>query len=565
MSDRCFELALVMAGAVSGGAYQGGAMDFLVRALDAWDKARGDGASPVPGVPLPDHRVMLSGFAGTSAGSYTAAIASVALRYDFPTVADPGTEPATKSANPFFEAWVNRVHIAGLLRDRDLVKGAPLPSLLDCTDIDATVDTLLDMQPPVRTRSWVAEHLALRMTLGNLRGVPYGLALGHGSGVTHQMTLHADTADFVLAGRGSAAGRNHAGYTALPAGNSAATWQALGQAAKASAAFPFALRPRLITRPTSDYASRTWVDDGDGGSFLRCARTIAPLPGMPAQYSFMAMDGGIMNNEPLELGRALLLDSPEDFNLRSGKAATKAVVMIDPFVDPANIEDAAAPSSLVRLIMPLLNAWKAQCRFKPEDLAMAGAENIYSRFAIAPRRTPPPRPADADGDALPNPLASGGLGAFLGFFDRRFRVHDFQLGQRNTQRFLTRSLALPVENPVVAPWWTGLDQTQRQSAIAAGWAFEEDGTVYVPLIPLMPDIAAEIPEPQWPTAPAAESFRDALGFRFDRVVTAFLAESGAGFVLRTLLGGVWRFGVRGRLLDGAVTAIAHAFKKQWFR
>ena len=38
----------------------------------------------------------------------------------------------------------------------------------------------------------------------------------------------------------------------------------------------------------------------------------------------------------------------------------------------------------------------------------------------------------------------GGLGAFLGFFHREFRAHDFALGRRNMQRFLARRFSKPV-------------------------------------------------------------------------------------------------------------------------
>jgi hypothetical protein len=38
--DRTFELAVVMAGAISAGAYTAGVMDFLFEALDAYEDAK---------------------------------------------------------------------------------------------------------------------------------------------------------------------------------------------------------------------------------------------------------------------------------------------------------------------------------------------------------------------------------------------------------------------------------------------------------------------------------------------------------------------------------------------
>lgn len=50
-AEGTFELGLVMAGAVSGGAYAAGVVDFLFEALTAWEAAKQ--ADP----DVPDHRV----------------------------------------------------------------------------------------------------------------------------------------------------------------------------------------------------------------------------------------------------------------------------------------------------------------------------------------------------------------------------------------------------------------------------------------------------------------------------------------------------------------------------
>ena len=39
-TPKTFEIGLVMAGAVSAGAYTAGVVDFLIEALDTWDQAR---------------------------------------------------------------------------------------------------------------------------------------------------------------------------------------------------------------------------------------------------------------------------------------------------------------------------------------------------------------------------------------------------------------------------------------------------------------------------------------------------------------------------------------------
>ena len=43
-----FELGLVLAGAVSAGAYTAGVLDFLMEAMDAWERAKEEGDALAP-------------------------------------------------------------------------------------------------------------------------------------------------------------------------------------------------------------------------------------------------------------------------------------------------------------------------------------------------------------------------------------------------------------------------------------------------------------------------------------------------------------------------------------
>ena len=89
--DRTFELGLVMAGAISAGAYTGGVIDFLIEALDSWEAAQAaaeDGSGPV----VPRHNVEIKVMAGTSAGGMTTAIAGAALGGDIEPVRELGTQ-----------------------------------------------------------------------------------------------------------------------------------------------------------------------------------------------------------------------------------------------------------------------------------------------------------------------------------------------------------------------------------------------------------------------------------------------------------------------------------------
>ena len=69
-----FEIGLAMAGAISAGAYSGGVFDFLVQALDEWERVK---AQQLPDIP--NHQVIIKVVSGASAGATTGAIGAAAL------------------------------------------------------------------------------------------------------------------------------------------------------------------------------------------------------------------------------------------------------------------------------------------------------------------------------------------------------------------------------------------------------------------------------------------------------------------------------------------------------
>ena len=76
-SDRTFELGLVMAGAVSAGAYTAGVLDFLFEALDAYNEEK-----QKPGWDGPTHDVRIPIMSGASAGGMTSAICALHAFHD---------------------------------------------------------------------------------------------------------------------------------------------------------------------------------------------------------------------------------------------------------------------------------------------------------------------------------------------------------------------------------------------------------------------------------------------------------------------------------------------------
>lgn len=441
VGEHTFEIALVLAGAVSAGAYTAGVMDFLIEALDAWHDARAAGEA------VPKHKVKLRIVTGASAGGINGAILAATARDSFPPVR-PDADEATKLANPYYYAWVKRIDIAKFLSLDDLADDK-IESLLNCNVLDTIADELVTYpykavpagkrtDADKKTRGWLDDPFKLTLTVSNLRGVPYSMSFSGATKGGHDMLLHADTVSFGVPVFNDVPkdhfppdtrelSLNHARSKTGPA------WKAMGTTALATGAFPVGLKPRALSRSKIDYLFR-FVSIQDGGvSIARPSSDYSSSADM--SYSYLNVDGGAMNNEPFELARRYLAGSKHR-NPREAEKANRAVIMIDPFPEGPS-EGPDSEGSLVTTVKGLFRALINQARFKGSDLALIQDNAVYSRYLIAPKRSD-----DADG----RHLASGGLGAFLGFFHEDYRHHDYMLGRINCQAFLKNWFGLPQKN-----------------------------------------------------------------------------------------------------------------------
>ncbi|MBB6308530.1 hypothetical protein [Xanthobacter tagetidis] len=536
-----FRIGLVMAGAVSAGAYTAGVVDFLLEALDAIEDVRAGldrsdlkaGFDDETELVAPPYRAEIGAMSGTSAGAMVTAITTAVLNTRIPPVTGE-TTPGETTGNPLYDCWVEQIHIDKLLSTDDLEGDSPLRSILNSKPLDAIVAGALPYADRVdHPRAYVQDHLPVYMCVGNMRGVAYSLRLeGVGAESGHQMTLHADHLAFEI----DKAGGAHVPSDRIPLnpgpGASATDgWQLFGQACLASGAFPIGLAPRLLNRDFSDYFRREWFipnavtgmvrrKDGAGhplepddspASWTFASGALQALPplytptafGNEGRYPFICVDGGVFNNEPLELCRRALSNGAR--HPRDPRAANAAVLMIDPFPDlaePPDAFDPAAMGSLIGVAGRLFGVLIAQSRFKPEELALVRDENVASRFAILPsRRHPDPK----DDRAMSPAIASGGVNAFGGFLSRAFRHHDYMLGRRNCQRFLKTSFVLPADreagdlNPIVAPW---LDDP-RHVQFLDDYTLDDRTVKALPIIPLLGKLASRhyTAMPPWPATP----------------------------------------------------------------
>jgi hypothetical protein len=537
MTECPFELGLVMAGAISAGAYTAGVMDFLIEALDAWEAEKAK-----PGSAVPRHEVKLRVLSGASAGGMTSAISAVALSSEIDPVRDPANPPAPER-NRLYDAWVRQIDISKLLGTSDIESSGTVKSLLDATPLQGIAEAALVSPLRQSPRSYVSDPLVLMLSVANLRGVPYSFSvLGGSATARYGMFEHMDHMRFAMS---RSAACTDAGRHLLPADAPNGEWPKLVTAALASGAFPGGLAPRLLERPYADY---------DGRYSCR------PLwPAGEGPYQFLCVDGGLIDNEPLELARRHLA-GPEDQNPRDGDKAHRAVVLIDPFPNDAALSDSYAPKdSLSGVLVGMFSALKNQARFKPQELELAEKPDIYSRFMVAPSRR------DAAGESVEPAIASGIMEGFGGFLHETLRQHDFQLGRRNCQAFLRWHFALPESNPVVGvsdPEVRARFHVRERDGSTSRFATKDGSQVpFLPIIPLVGSAAIEVPAPLPPSGATVDMAKlEALaGTRIKRVGSS-LMRSG----LKPLVGGfgawigdfLWRWFLAGKTTGKMMGVVA---------
>jgi predicted acylesterase/phospholipase RssA len=524
--NKPFEFALVGAGAISAGAYTAGVVDFIIQALDSWYAAKEGKEAGTP-----PHEVKLSAFSGASAGAITAALTAGFLASDQPPLRSKAEADRNAGRNKLFDAWVDKIDIEHLLQARDLEETSRVVSLLDSTVLREIADAGLTILPRETKRPYLADDFHVMLTVTNLRGVPYEIALEGAQHKPHIMHLHADYVHFCFGDGESERGADVTSLSWKRLGEDGPGIELLKNAALASGAFPIGLMPRTLSLLLQDpgrvdfYSSRRWsvpLTGSDG----RC-EVAEEIPvswrhlEQNYHYDFLCVDGGVMNNEPLELARQILAGSGGR-NARDGDKAEKAVVMIDPFPsDPTFATDYdGAPPALVQQILSLFNALKNQARFKPDELKLAAHPRNYSRFLIAPSRN------DEE-----FPIASGALGGFGGFLKRNFREHDFFLGRRNAQKFLSDHFVLLETNPLFVDW---SEEMRQQFCVRDADTKEpiiRDTQRLLPIIPLIGSARLPCEALPWPRYASEDMTRlesqleKRLGVVLDNLVSQYFATN----------------------------------------
>jgi predicted acylesterase/phospholipase RssA len=569
-----FEIGLTMAGAISAGAYTAGAIDFLFEALDAIEDVRAgrDTSYLEPDKPNPvfnpPHDVTISAMSGTSAGSMVTAIVAAVLGTRIkPIEAKRAVTDDTSTGNPLYDAWVNDIHYTYLLSNTDLKSKKEITSVLNSDRLDEIVSRTLKFATVTEyIRPYVSDPLSIYFCISNLRGVCYSLDLDAEKDVPneYQMSMHADWIGF----NWSSSGGSREGYTSITPGGDEKSWSQLGNAALASGAFPLGLAARALDRSFLDYENREWFipgallpprrkKDKDGndvepaespsswesraGEFQKVEPYKAKIF-EGSRYEFVNVDGGVFNNEPLELVRRELAGKNER-NPRDARIAKRCVILIDPFPNTSELKSefsVKAERGLLTVVKRLLAAMVAQSRFKLEELSLAKDPDVASRKAIMPVRY------DSMDKAAKFPLACGSLGGFGGFLSKAFRHHDYMLGRRNCQRFLSDHLVLPydlkagITNDLFAGWDEyHISKFKVERTVKIGGE-QRENLVHLPIIPLLGKLARSeyTALPLWPRKPLDVSrmaLREAILDRAGALKEHLIENLGRG----------WKLGIRG--------------------
>lgn len=582
---RTFEIGLTMAGAISAGAYTAGVMDFFIEALDAYwaAKARPDWDGP-------NHDVRVPIMAGASAGGMTSAICALhAFRDSFDHIwPQEGKKSPDRRRNRLYSSWVEDIDIRPLLATTD-IDGAgekdPVRSLLCCDVIDRIVEDAFDLDGAIHAKEWIGrgedKSLRLRLTLTNLRGVPYSFEIyGADDPRRYGMINHGDYLDFKI---GVAPSPTDGAYALDVANTTSPDWDLYRTAAKATGAFPIGLAPRRLTRRPSEYkfASRVGYDGPEGYRIIAPDKWIDDID----PYEFVSVDGGTIDNEPLEMTRRYLSGGADQRNPNDGIKTDKAVILIAPF--PNYLQAAAeklndhggssnADLGLVRISGTLLSTLIDQARFKPDELMRASDDRYYSRYLVAPTREDIGTP-----ESKLYPIACGVMNGFGGFLHRSFRRHDYLLGRRNAQAFLRWHFNLPENAELFADFkgdrekWLIRKPTGDYKTLAAGG---ETGLRALPIIPLTAALQDEIvigaddlPTPQALFSPdARDELRRLIGARAKKVVGRLVdvdlpfGDSVIGWAERwgaKRVGAGFAFKKATDLVDQAVDDVRKAFYK----
>lgn len=506
--DNIFHLGLCMAGSVSAGAYIAGVVDYLVEALENWERARKNNDPTVP-----DHQVVIDLMGGSSGGGITAALSFFALRdkLQHPVLdADGKTYHIDPEKNILWKLWVElnehqKGNVASQMLDLSDIKPHYVASGLNTdfvNDLTGLVKNYVrdlakrNEQKAIPTPPYLNPRGELFISLFNLTGIKYKL-FSRGAapaGATHFFSEHRDLAHFRWEEKYGGKGRIPLHFAQLND-----SLEIMLDAAKATSAFPVGLRAVTMERPAKYIWDNPFFHQG---KFNSDTIELGKKVNNPDdRYRSLHSDSGVANNEPVELSRDLLYMIREEIYREHGETKktfgqmtdteqarakanlnNTAVILIDPFpahdfkIVPPNHDD----DNLVDWSGTAIKAMSSQLLFDAKQALDAYDKNDYGLTIIEPSK---------EGKKPGHAIACGSLSGFGGFLCKEFRIHDFFLGRRNCQSFLRKYFVVDLnEKKDTAAYrcvQSVIEAYERNPAAIERFSFEEtkEGKRWAPIIP----------------------------------------------------------------------------------
>lgn len=423
-----------MAGAVSAGAYTAGVMDYLIETLERWEQFKKTKREKLEkGQELtedekrvPDHDVVIDVLSGASAGGMTAAVLSYSLMDDtYLNKLDGEISPGNYNLpnqefqkSKLYDCWIKMA---------DEPEKITLDKLLDTGDVQSidkmnallnskAINEIANNATPKKFRdnsnfpNYFNKELSIFLTVTNLDGLPIEIKFGNTTDTKNIFKMHSGFLHYSFAP--STINNLVYPFESLTDEN----YKNLIAAAKSTGAFPIGLENQSI-KILKKYMQQ-YKDN------LLTQHNLNLVYDCNDDYRFTAVDGGLINNEPIGTTAKFL-----NRNLKK-EDIKPYMVLIDPFPNITTAtkkenksQEQDSKYNLLQVVLKLFGAVRNHSMFKQEDL-IDGLNMEKNKYLIYPSK---------NGYYF---LSCGLIGGFSGFFKRSFREHDYQLGRKNCQTFL---------------------------------------------------------------------------------------------------------------------------------
>ncbi len=474
-----YPITICMAGAVSAGTYSAGAMSVLLEAIRRWE---GD---EVDETLLPKHRIIIKGMSGASAGSVQAALSSLDLF------------AASHNQNLGHRAWTS-ITLDKLFDNSDINDKATIKSILNTQALkNVTKDVVEKHSWGGSWPEYVDSNYELRLSVTNLRGVPYNLKLPDTNTTDFGMSFHNEYLRYRFVDKAHQPHSLSEQYFLVEVGDRGKSdLLNLTTGALASSAFPFAFEPVEINRPTLGtldiHDTKNWLQPVSAKRSSESTtvnyHTIKQPPNWNNMYgakdTFYAVDGGVTNNEPLLEAFKLLIDDdisawgniPEHDTVNAdGELNGGRVILIDPFPNSLDNHINQDTLRIDKQAGALKSALIGHARFSEPLVASKRLKNrvglVYPSNPLREARGN----EDKKQDDKVLPIKSGSMGGFAGFLKEDFLEHDYHLGRLNMMRFLRYHFTVPTNHPLV----------KDDTSYIKRWAIKDgNGNDVVPIVPV---------------------------------------------------------------------------------